>query len=127
MFGNRIRATVLGSLLAAAAMVGLVAAGPASAAPARPVASTGSVSCTATLTVVAQWQTGFQAVLTVTNTGTATINGWYAFLVFPDGRQRFVTSNLFDGTLAPGASVQVGVLLDGSPTPPPTIRCIARA
>jgi chitodextrinase len=72
---------------------------------------------------VNQWNTGFTATVTVTNTGTTTVNGWTLTFGFP-GNQRVtsawnatVTQNgsavtaasmSYNGTIAPGANASFG-------------------
>ncbi|MDG6101171.1 cellulose binding domain-containing protein [Dactylosporangium aurantiacum] len=69
------------------------------------------------------WNTGFTASITITNTGTSTINGWTLGFTLPSGQS--ITSGWnatfspasgqvsarnvnYNGTLAPGASVDIG-------------------
>ncbi|MER7284001.1 cellulose binding domain-containing protein [Dactylosporangium sp. NPDC000244] len=69
------------------------------------------------------WNTGFTAAITITNTGTATIDGWTLAFTLPSGQS--ITSGWnatfspssgqvsarnvsYNGTLAPGASVDLG-------------------
>ncbi|MEV0152468.1 glycoside hydrolase family 9 protein [Micromonospora sp. NPDC050686] len=70
------------------------------------------------------WDTGFTANITVTNTGTTTINGWTLAFTFPSTGQKagagwsanitqtgtaVTASNVaYNGTIAPGASVSFG-------------------
>jgi hypothetical protein len=88
--------------------------------------------------VVNQWDTGFTANLTVTNTGSAAINGWTLAFSFPAsqrvasgwsatwnqaaGSANVTATNAdFNGTIAAGTSVQIG--FNGSwagSNPPPT-------
>lgn len=72
---------------------------------------------------VNQWNTGFTANLTVTNTGSTTLTGWTLRWTFPSGQQVTqawssdvtqsgsqvtATNAPWNGQLAPGASVQIG-------------------
>jgi len=88
--------------------------------------------------VVNQWDTGFTANLTLTNTGSATINGWTLAFTFPasqrmvsgwsanwnqaTGSANVTASNAdFNGAISAGTSVQIG--FNGSwagSNPPPT-------
>ena len=45
-----------------------------------------SASCAVTYRIVDQWGTGFKAELTITNTGTTTINGWTLAFAFANGQ-----------------------------------------
>ncbi|MEV4489714.1 glycoside hydrolase family 9 protein [Micromonospora coxensis] len=70
------------------------------------------------------WSTGFTANITVTNTGTSTINGWTLAFTFPNAGQKVgqgwsatytqtgtavtATNVSYNGTLAPGASTSFG-------------------
>lgn len=73
---------------------------------------------------ISPWNTGFTASISITNTGTSTINGWTLVFSLPGGQS--ITSgwnatyspasgqvsarNLsYNGTLAPGASVDIGL------------------
>ena len=73
--------------------------------------------------VTNQWPGGFGASITVTNTGSTTLNGWTLGFTFPGGQQVTqgwngvftqsganvtVTNVSYNGTLAPGASVNPG-------------------
>ncbi|WP_228026273.1 MULTISPECIES: cellulose binding domain-containing protein [Thermogemmatispora] len=72
---------------------------------------------------VNQWPGGFTANLTVTNTGTTTINGWTLTFTFPgnqtvtqgwngvfsqQGSQVTITNASYNGSIAPGSSVYPG-------------------
>lgn len=76
-------------------------------------------ACNATFTLVSQWSDGFLATVSVTNTGTTTVNGWQTTFRFPTGQvildswnTRFsqsgpdvtmsVPAGNWQGTLAPG-------------------------
>ncbi len=69
------------------------------------------------------WNSGFTASITITNTGTSTINGWTLRFTLPSGQsitsgwnatyspssgQVSATNLSYNGTLAPGASVDIG-------------------
>ncbi len=69
------------------------------------------------------WNTGFTANISITNTGTSTINGWTLVFTLPSGQS--ITSGWnatyspssgqvsarnvsYNGTLAPGATIDIG-------------------
>ena len=56
--------------------------------------------CSATFRVVSAWSGAFQGELTVTNTGTATINGWTLTLVLPSG---VTITQMWGGTYSPAS------------------------
>lgn len=100
---------------------------------------TGGPTCSATLTIVNQWPGGYQANITVTNTGTVPIQSWTVTLTFPGtpgitqiwnatvtvtGNQVAITNVSYNGPLAPGASTSLGFLGSGSP-PTGTPTCTA--
>ncbi len=123
--------------------VGTITAGghyqaPGSAGSAAVLASDGAVTATASViisppatfaatasfAVANWWNSGFQAGITLTNTGTTTINGWtlqFAFsasiydiwnaVIASHGSGRYVLKNAsYNGTIAPGQSVSIGFL-----------------
>jgi hypothetical protein len=112
-------------VLAAAAVA--FAPAPAASSPARASAAStqDATGCAVTYTVNAQWRGGFQAALTIRNSGRATIVGWIARFAFPDGQQLTrgfnvgsaaqdgaavaLTNNPYNGTVAPGNSVLLGI------------------
>ena len=82
-----------------------------------------SSGCTAAYSVVNSWSGGFQAQVTVTNTGTSSLSGWQLAWTFPgdqkinslwngaytqSGPQVGVTPATYNATIAPGSSVTVG-------------------
>jgi len=92
-------------------------------------------SCTAAFSVTNSWAGGMQAQVTLTNTGTAAINGWNLQWTFPGeeqisnlwnatftqtGEQVSVTAASFDSTIAPGASVSVGFTANATNPAAPT-------
>jgi cellulase/cellobiase CelA1 len=123
-------------------------ASPASAAATTPVspspspspASPGTGGCSAAYSVAGRWPGGFQGQVVVTNTGSAKLSGWQLGWTFP-GRQAInnlwdgsytqsggnvtVTSEPYNGALAPGASTTVGftATYSGSNTVPPGVSC----
>ncbi|MEN3310248.1 MAG: acetylxylan esterase [Micromonosporaceae bacterium] len=96
---------------------------PSTAPPSSPPPSTGAPgSCRVTDTVSA-WNTGLTANMTITNTGTAAVNGWSLVFTLPSGQtitsgwnatygpstgQVTATNVSYNGTLAPGASTTIG-------------------
>jgi hypothetical protein len=61
----------------------------------------GSAACSATYSVTNSWSGGFQAAVTVSNTGTTPINGWTVSWTFPSGQ---TISQLWNGTLTQSGS-----------------------
>ena len=98
---------------------------PTTPAPTTPAPTTpppGSAACRATGTVNA-WNSGLTADLTVTNTGSAALNGWTLAFTLPSGQTitsgwnatyspasgRVTATNVsYNASLAPGASVSIG-------------------
>ncbi len=65
----------------------------------------GTAGCAVTYRVVNQWPGGFQADVTIRNTGTSAINGWTLRWTFPNGQ---TISNMWGGTPSQnGAEVTV--------------------
>jgi hypothetical protein len=111
--------------------------------------STGNISAAAVFSVTSSWSTGFQAGITITNTGTTPITNWVlqfnfaaaitqiwnATVVSHSGTEYSIQNAGYNGTIAPGQSVSFGFLgtpggvlaaptnyvLNGTPlgTPPP--------
>ena len=88
-----------------------------------PTPPAGNGACSVHYAVTNQWPGGFGASITVTNTGSTTLNGWTLGFTFPGGQQVTqgwngvftqsganvtVTNVSYNGTLAPGASVNPG-------------------
>ena len=94
----------------------------ASAASAKANATTAKAaitSCAITYTILNQWNTGFQAGLAITNTGSAQINSWTLTFSFPGNQQvaslwnanysqsgeaLTLTNEAYNGAIAPGAT-----------------------
>jgi polygalacturonase len=85
--------------------------------------STSGASASVTYAVTNQWPGGFGASVTITNTGSTTINGWTLVFSFSagqqvtqgwngtftqNGSQVTVTNLSYNGSIAPGASVTIG-------------------
>ncbi|GAA3474288.1 S8 family serine peptidase [Nonomuraea roseola] len=101
------------------------------------------IECAATYTTKASWPGGFQASVTVKNTGTLPIKSWKVTWTFPDrqkvqtlwngkvsqsGADVTVTNARWNGSLAPEASAQFGFngqLRGGANNPPATLTCTA--
>jgi endoglucanase/cellulose 1,4-beta-cellobiosidase len=99
------------------------AAGNVSLASNSVVVAPATLSCRVTFAVASQWNTGFVAWITITNTGTTTINGWVLTFTFPGdqvvtgswngtysqtGRAVTIHSTPWNAVIQPGASVQTG-------------------
>jgi endoglucanase len=95
----------------------------------------GSGKCTATVKIDNSWQGGFQASVTVTNTGTAAVNPWSATFTVPSGvslqsgwnatvTQSGTTITAaapsWSSSLAAGAAVTVGFTANGPSSPAPS-------
>jgi Glycosyl hydrolase family 12/Cellulose binding domain len=109
--------------------------------PPPPTTTTGSSGggCSAAYSVTNSWAGGFQAGVTVTNTGTAPINGWSLGWTFPGdqkisnmwnagftqtGTQVQATNASYDGALAPGTGTSMGFTATStSGSASPTITC----
>ncbi len=92
----------------------------------------GGGSCSIHYAITNQWTGGFQAGLTITNTGSTTLSGWSLVFSFANGQKisqiwnasdtqagsKVTVANLsYDGTIAPGASLSsVGFLGNWSGT-----------
>lgn len=91
-----------------------------------PTQPSGSSSCHVVYSITNQWQGGFQGSLSITNTGSATINSWSLVFSFANGQtitqiwnasavqsgSKVTATNLsYDATIAPGATLNsVGFL-----------------
>ncbi|WP_329174469.1 glycoside hydrolase family 3 N-terminal domain-containing protein [Streptomyces sp. NBC_01477] len=102
---------------------------PTTPPPTTPPASGG---CTARLTVTNSWSGGFQADVTVANTGTSALGGWRVGWSAPtatitslwngtlaqSGAAVTVTNAPYNGAVSPGASVSFGFTANGTPGSP---------
>jgi len=78
---------------------------PSNQASAKTQANSRGFACHVTYTKVNQWNSGFQAALTIQNTGTAAIAGWTLTWSFPNHQQ---ITGLWNGSYAQsGESVTV--------------------
>ena len=89
--------------------------------------SNGSLGATTAFSIVSAWNTGFQAAVTITNTGTTPITAWSlqfnfaaritqiwnATVLSRVGTRYTIRNEGFNGTIAPGKSISFGFL--GSP------------
>jgi cellulose 1,4-beta-cellobiosidase len=88
-----------------------------------PTPSPGTATCSAAYAVTGTWPGGFQAQVTVTNTGSGPVSGWKLAWTFPgdqkitnlwngtaaqSGEQVTVTSASYNAALPPGGSATVG-------------------
>ncbi|MEU7689431.1 lytic polysaccharide monooxygenase [Microbispora hainanensis] len=92
----------------------------------------GNPACTATVKLTNTWPGGFQGEATITNTGTAPLNGWYMQWQMSNGATitqawngtsmqsgpfAMIHAPEWNNSLAPGASATAGFLGSGSATP----------
>ncbi|GAA5197702.1 hypothetical protein GCM10023322_69530 [Rugosimonospora acidiphila] len=100
---------------------------------------TGGSACAATYAVASQWPGGFQAGVTIRNSGAVPMSGWRVSLGFTAGQAvtqawnavatqaggTLTLTNLsYNGSLAPGASTSAGFLANWtSGNPAPSITC----
>jgi hypothetical protein len=103
-----------------------------------PTTTTSSGGCTATESITNSWPGGFQANVTVTNTGTAPINTWTVTGTFPgsqtvtnswnttltqSGQQLTATNTTFNGTITPGSNTNWGMTANGTNQPLTNLAC----
>jgi len=105
-----------------------------------PTPTPGTGACSGAYSVVSGWAGGFQGQVVVTNTGSSTLSGWQLGWTFPgnqeisnlwsgsytqSGGKVAVTSESYNGTLAPGASTTIGftATYSGSNTAPSSLSC----
>jgi chitodextrinase len=97
----------------------------------------GTGACTATYRTVNSWPGGFQAEVTIRNTGTQNLSGWAATWTLPSGTSitqvwngrlslsgstATVRNESYNGNLAPNASTTFG-LTGGGSSGQPTVNC----
>jgi O-glycosyl hydrolase len=90
---------------------------------------TSGANCTVHYAITNQWTGGFGAALTITNTGTTTMNGWSLKFTFPNGQTITqlwngsytqsgsavtITNLSYNGTIAPGATVSSAPSFNGA-------------
>jgi hypothetical protein len=100
--------------------------------------------CTATYRIASRWPGGYQAEVTVANTGAQQVTGWTVFWTFANGEvitqlwngqdtasgaQHSVRNSDYNGGLGPGTSTTFGFTLNvtGDNVPPPVASCAAQA
>ncbi len=96
---------------------------PVTPTPAPTTTATPGASCSVHYTVTSQWQGGFGGSIVIPNTGTTTLSGWSLAFSFANGQvitqlwngsytqsggAVTVTNLSYNGTLAPGATVNPG-------------------
>jgi endo-1,4-beta-xylanase len=112
---------------------------PPSTSPPPSTPAGGPGSCKATYSLVNSWPGGYQATVTVANSGGSTINGWTVGLTLASGQtitQLWNGTNTgtsgavtvknasYNGTLAPGSSTTFGFTANGNgATAPSSISC----
>ncbi|GAA2688105.1 cellulose binding domain-containing protein [Actinoplanes palleronii] len=111
---------------------------PSSPTPSTTPSTTPSSGCATAYRVVNSWQGGFQAEITVSNTGTAAVTGWRVSWTPPAGQAVSqvwngsltstggtvtVTNATYNGSVAPGASVTFGLLATGDAATTPPLTC----
>ncbi|MBV9451355.1 MAG: cellulase family glycosylhydrolase [Streptosporangiaceae bacterium] len=94
-----------------------------------------TVACSAAYSVTSSWSGGFQAQITITNTGTASISPWTLAWTFPgneqinslwnasftqSGEQVTATAESFNATIAPSGNVTIGFTVSATNTAAPT-------
>ncbi len=120
---------------------------PGTTTPTSPTAPTtttsgpAGASCTATAAVTGSWGDGHQLEITVANTGTVPLSGWTTSFSFAgaqqvtsswnavptqSGQQVRATNQSYNGTLAAGAKVTWGAVVNGTPQPLTGMSCAAR-
>nr|WP_239103204.1 cellulose binding domain-containing protein [Actinoplanes siamensis] len=100
--------------------------------------STTPGACATAYRVVNSWQGGFQADVTVSNTGSAAATGWRVSWTLPSGQTisqvwngsltvtggtATVTNAAYNGSVAPGAGATFGLIASGSATATPALTC----
>jgi hypothetical protein len=105
-----------------------------------PTTTSGTSACSAAYSVTDSWDGGFQGQVVVTNTGSATLNGWQLNWAFPgnqaitdlwdgsytqSGQNVTVTNASYNGSLSPGATATIGFTANYSDTnsPPSSVSC----
>ena len=108
--------------------------------PAPSPSPTGSAACSARYSLVNTWPGGFQGQVVITNTGSATLNGWTIGWTFPgdqklndlwngsytqSGQAVTVTNASYNGTVPPGGTITVGFTgtYASNDAPPAGVRC----
>ncbi|WP_448471077.1 cellulose binding domain-containing protein [Mycobacterium kansasii] len=127
--------TTVAPTTTASGTTALATAAATTTSTATTAASTGGTGVTATYTPTAQWNSGFTANYTITNTGTTPLTNWQLQFDLPtnesvtnlwngqvsqSGTHYTVTPASYNGTIEPGNSVTVGfqAAQDGAYSPP---------
>ncbi|WP_255658558.1 cellulose binding domain-containing protein [Actinoplanes sp. L3-i22] len=113
---------------------GTASPSPSSSSPAPSPSPSGQAgACLVGYRVVNSWSGGFQAEVTVSNTGAAAITGWRVSWALPAGQSisqvwngslstaggtATVVNAAYNGSVAPGASTTFGLLAAGTPATP---------
>ncbi|GAA2371745.1 cellulose binding domain-containing protein [Dactylosporangium salmoneum] len=97
--------------------------------------------CTATVSVTSSWNTGYQADVSVRNTGTAPTAGWtvrFTFagtqtvanswnaIVTQSGATVTAANQTYNGVVPAGGSTSFGMLVNGAPQPVTAVTCTSR-
>jgi poly(3-hydroxybutyrate) depolymerase len=103
-----------------------------------PPSTTGPGACSAGYRVVSSWSGGFQADVTVSNTGSTAITGWrvswtpasgqsisqvWNGTLTTSGGTATVTNAAYNGALTPGSGTSFGMLVSGSAGTTPALAC----
>ncbi|GIF13436.1 cellulose binding domain-containing protein [Actinoplanes teichomyceticus] len=113
---------------------------PGTATPSTPPTTPSGApgACATAYRVVNSWPGGFQAEVTVSNTGTAATRGWRVSWTLPAGQSisqvwngslstaggaATVTDAGYNGSVAPGAGTTFGLIATGSPATTPALTC----
>ncbi|HKT05825.1 MAG TPA: PHB depolymerase family esterase [Rugosimonospora sp.] len=116
---------------------GSSSAPPSSSPPASPPGGQNG-TCAASYRLVTSWAGGFQAEVSVANSGTTTLSGWTVHLTLPSGQSISslwngvntgtsgavtVHNATYNGTLGASASTTFGFVATGTATTAPTVTC----
>jgi endoglucanase len=130
---RRLRSVFVVASAMAAGILGFAAVG-------TPPAGAQTGSCSAAYSVTSDWGTGFTAAITVTDNGTSAITGWTLTYSYTgnqaltqgwsgnwsqSGKTVTVTNASYNGSLAAGASTQIGANFSytGTNTAPASVTC----
>ncbi len=113
---------------------------PPSPSPSPTPTTSSSDTCSAAWSVINSWSGGYQAQITVTNTGTAATAGWATSFIFPGtqtiasswnavatqtGAQVTAVNAAWDGAIQAGASTTWGLVVNGANQAPASVNCTA--
>ncbi|MFC4145716.1 cellulose binding domain-containing protein [Micromonospora mangrovi] len=120
---------------------GTVSPSPTGTVSPSPTTPAPGAGCAASWRVTGSWTGGFQAEVTVRNTGTAPVTGWTSGFRFPGnqrlasawnatasqaGQQVTATNASWNGSLPAGGSTSWGLTVTGDNQPPTGLTCTAR-